>query len=83
MSFLLDLLCGPARLQECAKHSDAYLTQTAAGFAIVPGSELSHEEMDAAYHAKKVSGGLRVRDDAFALDLQLQTPDAWRMNGGM
>jgi hypothetical protein len=53
MSFLLDLLCGPARLQECAKHSDVYLTQTAAGFAIVPGSELSHEEMDAAYHTKQ------------------------------
>lgn len=81
MSTLLDLLCGPARLQECAKHSDAYLTQTAAGFAIVPGSELSHEEMDAAYHAKKVSGGLRVRDDAFAVQADFQWLDAMRRAG--
>jgi hypothetical protein len=86
MSALLDLLCGPARLQECAKHSDAYLTQTAAGFAIVPGSELSQDELaeiDRAYHAKKVSGGLRVRDDAFAVQADFQWLDAMRRAGAV
>jgi hypothetical protein len=81
MAEMLHSLCGSERLQECAKHSDAYLTQTAAGFAIVPGSELSHEEMDAAYEAKKVSGGLRVRDDGFAKLADLQWLDAMRRAG--
>jgi hypothetical protein len=62
-----------------------YLAQTEAGsFAILPGTQLSEEEaaeVDRQYHAKKVSGGLRVRDDAFAKLADLQWLDAMRRAG--
>jgi hypothetical protein len=100
MSALLDSLLDRERMQQCMAHTieqearqyaaqelgyeGAYLTQTAAGFAIVPGSELSQDELaeiDRAYHAKKVSGGLRVRDDAFAVQADFQWLDAMRRAG--
>jgi hypothetical protein len=38
-------------------------------------------ELDAAYHQKKVSGGLRQRDDAFACALDQQHFDTLRARG--
>jgi hypothetical protein len=42
---------------------------------------LTDEDLDAAYHQKKVSGGLRQRDDAFACALDQQHFDTLRARG--
>jgi hypothetical protein len=82
MSALLDILCGPARLQECAKHSDAYLTQTAAGFAIVPGSELSHAdwvEVDRQYLRQQQERIRRREQETAALEQSYFSRIGWQL----
>jgi hypothetical protein len=73
MSALLDSLCGAARLDECAK------TDTPSLYA---AGDLTEADLaDLSYHQKKVSGGLRARDDAFACALDQQHFDALRQMG--
>lgn len=64
-------------------YEGAFLTHTEAGFAIVPGSELSPEEIDRAYEEKKASGGLRRRDDELAVQADLQWLEAMRRVGAV
>jgi hypothetical protein len=75
MSALLDSLCGAARLAECAQ------TDTPSLYAAGDLTPADLAEIDAAYHQKKVSGGLRARDDAFACALDQQHFDALRAQG--
>jgi hypothetical protein len=75
MSALLDSLCGAARLDECAK------TDTPSLYAAGDLTEADLAELDAAYHQKKVSGGLRARDDAQAQAFDMQWLDAARKAG--
>jgi hypothetical protein len=75
MSAMLDSLCGAARLAECAQ------TDTPSLYAAGDLTPADLAEIDAAYHQKKVSGGLRQRDDRAACVLDLQHLDVIRGNG--
>jgi hypothetical protein len=73
MSALLDSLCGAARLAECAQ------TDTPSLYA---AGDLTEADLaDLSYHQKKVSGGLRARDDAQAQAFDLERLDAMRRAG--
>jgi hypothetical protein len=71
----LDSLCGAARLAECAQ------TDTPSLYAAGDLTPADLAEIDAAYHQKKVSGGLRQRDDRAACVLDLQHLDVIRWKG--
>jgi hypothetical protein len=75
MSAMLDSLCGAARLAECAQ------TDTPSLYAAGDLTPADLAEIDAAYHLKKVSGGLRQRDDRAACVLDLQHLDVIRGKG--
>jgi hypothetical protein len=75
MSAMLDSLCGAARLAECAQ------TDTPSLYAAGDLTPADLAEIDAAYHQKKVSGGLRQRDDRAACVLDLQHLDVIRGKG--
>jgi hypothetical protein len=77
MSAMLDSLCGAARLAECAQTDPPSL------YAAGDLTPADLAEIDAAYHQKKVSGGLRARDDAQAQAFDLQWLDAARKAGAL
>jgi hypothetical protein len=77
MSAMLDALCGAARLDECAKTDPPSL------YAAGDLTEQDLRDIDAAYLQKKVSGGLRARDDAQAQAFDLAHLDAMRKVGAL